>query len=198
MPHITMSFRSESVVFAFVCLWSIGFIDANQVTPNNFISSYDKYEFICHKMGWEPKCRKHYPTGCSGEVIAFHATLTKTLRNVPQSTIIKFEKVLINQGRGYDPTTGKFTAPVDGVYSFSWTYCTEKGTTAYLSGFVDGKLMAKISNHSQVSAWQNTSGHLVIKLKKGSKFWVQNISGITSKLIHEDYTFVSGFKLSAC
>ena len=89
---------------------------------------------------------KYFP-GCSGEVIAFHATLTKTLQNVPKNTIIKFEKVLVNQERGYNPITGIFTAPVDGVYSFSWNYCTEKATTAYLSGFVDGKLMAKKSIH---------------------------------------------------
>ena len=115
-----------------------------------------------------------------GKVIAFYAILTETLRNVPQSTIIDFEKVLRSKWwKRIWPAHGKIA-------------------TAYLSGFAEGKLMAKISNHSEASACQNTSGHLVIKLKKGSKFLVQNISGITSELIHKEHTFVSGCKLSAC
>ena len=103
----------------------------------------------------------------------------------------------MNDGSGYNSKNGKFTAPVDGTYSFSWTYCTNKGSNAYLGGYVDGVLTAKISNHGQSSAWQNTSGHLLVKLKKGNQFWIQNYD-YTAQLIHEAYTFLSGYKISGC
>lgn len=117
--------------------------------------------------------------------------------NIPRDTIIKFGQVLVNEGSGYNPTTGKFTAPLDGVYSFSWSYCTNSGTIAYVGGYVDGKLITRISNASQNSGWKNTSGHLVFKLKKGNQFWVQ-VYNQTAKHLHGAYTFLSGYKLSGC
>lgn len=72
---------------------------------------------------------------CHRKTIAFNSVLSKTLTNVPKNHIIKFERVLVNEGNGYDPSTGKFTAPVDGVYFFSWTYHTNRGSVTYLGGF---------------------------------------------------------------
>ena len=121
--------------------------------------------------------------------VSFHTT--------PQCTIIKFERVLVNDGNGYDPKSGKFTAPVDGVYSFLWSYCSSKGSTAYLGGFLDGTLTSKIGVRDQANLWQNTSGNLIVKMKKGSQFWIQNFH-LTAQLIHEDYTYLSGHILYCC
>ena len=138
-----------------------------------------------------------FPPDCQGKTIAFHANLSKRLTNVPKNTIIKFDRTLVNEGNGYDPNTGKFTAPVDGVYSFAWTYHTKKGSIAYLCGFVDGKLTAYVGIENQSSTWENTSRNLVIKMKKGSQFWIQ-IFHATVQLIHEEYSSLSGYKLSGC
>ena len=81
---------------------------------------------------------------CQGKTIALHAILSKQLTNVQTNTIIRFDRALVNERNGYDPNTGKFTAPVDGVYSFSWTYHTNRGSNAYLGGYVDGKLTAYV------------------------------------------------------
>uniref|UniRef100_K1QKY2 Complement C1q tumor necrosis factor-related protein 3 n=1 Tax=Magallana gigas TaxID=29159 RepID=K1QKY2_MAGGI len=193
----SIDFRTMLPFVAFVCVLLISFSDAEQQKPSSFLSNYSSYKNICHKIGWEPNCRTEAEKGCSGKVVAFHALLSTRLTNVPIKTIIKFGQVLVNEGSGYSPTTGKFTAPLDGVYSFSWTYCTPKGSNAYLGGYVDGKLITKISNYEQASGWKNTSGHLVIKLKKGNQFWVQAFHS-TAQLIHEEYTFLSGYKLSGC
>ena len=86
---------------------------------------------------------------------------------------------------------------MDGVYSFSWTYHTNRGSNAYLGGYVDGKLTAYVGIMQQSSGWEKTSRNLVIKMKKGSQFWIQ-IFGATAQVVHEDYSSLSGYKLSGC
>lgn len=113
---------------------------------------------------------------------------------MPKDTIIKFENVEINQGNGYNPATGKFTAPVDGLYSFLWTYHIK--SEVYLYGYVNGKIRAKIGS-SSTSNWQNTSGHFIGKLKKGDQFWIASFYG-TAPLIHENFTYLSGYKINGC
>eukprot|EP00105_Crassostrea_gigas_P012569 XP_011428603.1 PREDICTED: adiponectin [Crassostrea gigas] len=192
-----MDFKTMLPFVAFLCVLLISSSDAEQQKPSSFLSNYSSYKNICHKIGWEPKCRTESTKDCKGKTIAFHAILSTGLTNVSPNTIIKFGKVLVNEESGYNPSTGKFTAPLDGVYSFSWTYCTNKGSNAYLGGYVDGKLMARISNYAQTNHWKNTSGHLVIRLKKGNQFWVQTFEH-TAQLIHEEFTFLSGYKVSGC
>ena len=78
------------------------------------------------------------------------------------------------------------------MYSFSWNYETNKGTSAFLGGYVDGTLTAQVALDRQTSTWDNTSGYLVIKMKKGSQFWIQNFSS-TIQFVQSDYTSLSGF-----
>lgn len=134
---------------------------------------------------------------CKGKTIAFHAILSKNLNNLPRDTIIKFKNVKLNEGNGYNPVTGKFTAPENGVYSFSWTYGTTRGGNVGIEGYVDGDCKAQIATTGQTGNFKNTSGHLVIKLKKGNQFWVQS-SHYTANLIHERFTFLSGYKINGC
>ncbi|XP_052683655.1 complement C1q tumor necrosis factor-related protein 3-like [Crassostrea angulata] len=169
---------------------------ADQQNSSNFLTNYARHQNICDKIGWEPKCEKGATRkeDCQGKAIVFHALLAKRLKNVPKDTIIKFENVEINQGNGYNPATGKFTAPVDGLYSFLWTYHIPK-SEVYLYGYVNGKIRASIG--SMPSNWQNTSGHFIGKLKKGDQFWIASFHG-TAPLIHENYTYLSGYKINGC
>uniref|UniRef100_A0A8W8LZQ8 C1q domain-containing protein n=1 Tax=Magallana gigas TaxID=29159 RepID=A0A8W8LZQ8_MAGGI len=152
---------------AIFCVIWISYTVADQQNSSSFLSSYASYQDICRKIGWEPKCSRH--------------------------TI----NVQVNEGGGYNPATGKFTAPVDGVYSFSWTYHTNKGSVAYLGGYVDGTIKTYIGTYTQASKWQSQTGNLVIKLKKGNQFWVQTYLR-TVQHLNAGYTFVSGYKISGC
>nr|XP_022300323.1 collagen alpha-2(VIII) chain-like [Crassostrea virginica] len=191
-----MSSGTVSLVSVIVCMVLNDCIDADK-THKDFLSSFDSFKNICHKIGWEPKCTTQPIKYCQGKTIAFHAILSKRLTNVQTNTIIKFDRALVNEGNGYDPNTGKFTAPVDGVYSFAWTYHTNRGSNAYLGGYVDGKLTAYVGIKHQSSQWENTSRNLVIKMKKGSQFWIQ-IFGYIAQVVHEEYSSLLGYKLSGC
>ena len=47
--------------------------------------------------------------------IAFSAQLSVQQTHVPIGTVIKFDKVFVNDGSGYDSQTGVFIAPEKGV-----------------------------------------------------------------------------------
>ncbi|CAG6005982.1 unnamed protein product [Menidia menidia] len=50
--------------------------------------------------------------------IAFTAKLIECESYPCHSGVLKFRNVLINEGGGYNPETGVFTCPLDGVYYF--------------------------------------------------------------------------------
>lgn len=101
-------------------------------------------------------------------MIAFHARLGPGhLRNVPVNTTMKYGIVLLNKGEGYNPNTGIFTAPEDGVYSFAWSFLTFQGGTVYIAAVVDNVDKIHTCINNQQSVHINTSGHLLYELKKG-------------------------------
>jgi C1q-related factor len=51
--------------------------------------------------------------------IAFFVGLTENFGPVTEHTDIVFDRVITNIGAGYEPKTGRFTAPADGVYQFN-------------------------------------------------------------------------------
>lgn len=51
--------------------------------------------------------------------MAFFVGLSENMGPVTENTDIKFDKIITNVGGAYDEATGKFVAPVDGVYQFN-------------------------------------------------------------------------------
>lgn len=51
--------------------------------------------------------------------IAFFAGLNENMGPVTKHTDIVFDSIITNIGHGYDATTGRFTAPVNGTYQFN-------------------------------------------------------------------------------
>ncbi|XP_062599432.1 complement C1q-like protein 3 [Saccostrea cucullata] len=169
--------------FVFVLMLTTSFADPSP--PTAFLKDYDSYMKVCHRLN----CKQRK------ETIAFHANFKGHLKNVPVNTIIKFDNVQLNKGKGYDPTTGVFTAPEDGLYSFDWLFLAAKDGSVYLFAMVDGTIRVKTCIHKQQSVHISTTGHLVTELKKGSKVWIKTSS--EAKFIHGGlYNYFSGFKIN--
>jgi hypothetical protein len=62
--------------------------------------------------------------------------LTHTNDHTVVGQPIKFDRVLINDGQGYNNYTGSFTAPVAGVYLF--TFSIDSGKTTFVKLVVNG------------------------------------------------------------
>lgn len=84
---------------------------------------------------------------------------------------------------------------MDGVYSFTWTYMTRKGTKAYIGGVIDDKQIVWTAIYDQTAILATTPGHLVVRMKKGSQFWTPNTSKYVTN-IEGYFTYLSGYKIS--
>ena len=60
---------------------------------------------------------------------------------------------------------------------------------------MDGKLTARIGHYHEVNAWENTSGHLFVKMKKGSQFGIQSFLSKTQQ-ITGGYTSLFAYEIS--
>ncbi|KAM9315722.1 EMILIN-1 [Gastrophryne carolinensis] len=85
--------------------------------------------------------------------ISFSAALTVPV-NEPGT--VQFDKVLVNDGNGYDAITGIFTAPVEGRYFFS----------AILTGYKDEKVEAVLSKSNVGIARVDSEGYQPEGLEK--------------------------------
>ncbi len=69
-------------------------------------------------------------------IVAFIAYLQKMLSvESNRSQIIVFENADINEGNGYNPTTGIFTASYRGIYKFSMTIMAQMDSIVSLIKF---------------------------------------------------------------
>ncbi|CAC5380237.1 C1QL [Mytilus coruscus] len=105
--------------------------------------------------------------------VAFSTALQKTLTIDAQQTLV-FDKVLTNVGNGYDLQSGKFTAPVKGLYLIT--------ATALNFYHVSPTLEIVQNNISLVDLFLDGSGHqnsamtqtLILMLNKGDLVWVRS------------------------
>ncbi|XP_052105974.1 collagen alpha-2(VIII) chain-like [Mytilus californianus] len=127
------------------------------------------------------------------KIPAFSSILTKP-QTPGDNGVIKFDKTVTNIHNGYNPTTGIFTAPVAGVYQFSYTVMTVAGK--YLHVYLS------YNNTKQQSVWLKGSSHEtgtanILNLKKGDHIEVKSHGSHT---IHSDsnnlYSSFSGYLIA--
>ncbi|XP_061178369.1 heavy metal-binding protein HIP-like [Saccostrea echinata] len=125
--------------------------------------------------------------------------MASDLQNLGNNAVVVFGKVTENSGSAYNGKTGKFTAPKDGIYSFSWSILTRPGKifvtyivlneTSNVVGynFVDGRSGGQI--------YSTGSTTTVIKMEKNDKVWIRT-NGKEGEFAYGNWSSFSGFKLS--
>ncbi|TMS09038.1 EMILIN-2 [Larimichthys crocea] len=120
------------------------------------------------------------PAKASGETVSFSAGLTLPSFQ-GEIGIIRFNKVLVNDGGHYNAHTGIFTAPTEGRYLVTAVLAAQRGerVEAVLSvssrsiqkldstGFLSG--VTAPSSHDQCNCSSSTSLSLVLPLKRGDR-----------------------------
>ncbi|XP_052233698.1 complement C1q tumor necrosis factor-related protein 3-like [Dreissena polymorpha] len=115
--------------------------------------------------------------------VRFHARLSDGHRSYTTNQDVVYSTVLINDGGGYSPTTGHFTAPVAGVYMFTVQYCPYSNKYAYLEIVHAGRDLQRSMHNGQEGATSVcVSMQAFTKVAMGDKVWVRAIS--SSEIYH--------------
>ena len=104
-------------------------------------------------------------------MFAFSAT-TVTNRSPFAHERLLFSDVLLNVGGVYDAETGKFTAPVNGTFAFTFSLCTDKRKAAAFQIKAEDKIISREFNSDRLAA-SSVSSYAIAVLNKGEKVWVE-------------------------
>ncbi|XP_060568784.1 heavy metal-binding protein HIP-like [Ruditapes philippinarum] len=107
--------------------------------------------------------------------IAFKARLKSSTAVVGGQTIV-FPVLIFKEGDAYNPNTGKFTAPISGVYMFSLAFCVYPKKTLTVSIMVEGKRYSTSLFYGDDN-YGCSSADTVAIVTAGQKVWVEAIPG---------------------
>ncbi|XP_048768993.2 complement C1q tumor necrosis factor-related protein 3-like [Ostrea edulis] len=160
-------------------------------TPQQIVTKYKNYHTICNGLGYKEK-------SCGNKgVVAFQALLKNSISNLGQHNSVKFDTVKLNEGSGYDVKTGKFTAPEDGMYSFSWNVRIYSGKEFHTEIVKNGNVVAynyADGNMVKSGYYLTSSSTVNIKMKKREQVWIR--THYKGQYLHGGYfSYFSGFKL---
>ncbi|XP_056015792.1 heavy metal-binding protein HIP-like [Ostrea edulis] len=161
-------------------------------STQDFISKYNKYNTVCRGMGYERK-------SCKGRfhgAIAFHARTSSVLQNLGSYAAVVFGKVTLNSGSAYNGKTGIFTAPTDGIYSFTWTILTTDGSYFNTEIVINGNLVGYnyADGKTGSSHHESSSATAVIRMKKKDRVWIRTHDK-EGKYAYPIWSSFSGFQL---
>lgn len=130
------------------------------------------------------------------ETVVFQSSLTKTMTNMKNEETVIFDDVSLNEGKAYDRTTGIFTAPSDGFFSFTWATLT-KGGHYFITEIVhNGQRMAYNHNDGRgIDIYSMSTSHANIKMKNGDKVWIRTHGNLGQYVYGANYCNFSGIKL---
>ncbi|XP_052788753.1 uncharacterized protein LOC128223515 [Mya arenaria] len=123
--------------------------------------------------------------------VAFFARLSTSFTSSAGQTLV-FDSVTTDVGGGYNPGTGVFTAPADGLYVFSITvmvYMTTSATSAQFILKKNNNTVMWLYASETDSVYETASGTGILSLEVGDTVHVTNRE--SGRYIYSEYTFFS-------
>ncbi|XP_045206516.2 uncharacterized protein LOC123558704 [Mercenaria mercenaria] len=172
-------------------------------------SSADESEEAARKGHPDQMTKIHFPnreirrvpsTKSSPSIaVSFSVYLSHLLNHLGEKQVVKFDRVITNNGNGYNTHTGVFTVPVTGTYVFIF-YVSSSDSSVEFNLMADDSLrasgIARPNDFSQDKDVQG-GGTVILHLNQGVSVWIQNTyaeSIVFSTDTHRWVTF-SGFLL---
>lgn len=75
--------------------------------------------------------------------VVFHAEVGSSYQTFQKDNIWIYNKVITNVGNAYNPSTGKFTVPTNGIYQFHWYTLSDPKKMSTAGLFVNGRIKAR-------------------------------------------------------
>lgn len=119
---------------------------------------------------------------CKDQVV-FHAEMGSSKTYYGNSVWV-YDKVVTNVGNAYNTSTGKFTAPTNGIYQFNWYTLSNPKVTSHPGLFVNGQIKARqaANNQGGTSQWLTTGSSMALPLKRGEEVYIMDVRGWKSQL----------------
>ena len=122
--------------------------------------------------------------------------MSTNLQNLGSYAAVVFGKVTLNAGSAYNGNTGIFTAPTDGIYSFTWTILTQAGYYFNTQIVHNGNIVGY--NHadgkSDSAQYEASSTTAMIRMKRKDKVWIRT-HGNQGKYALQNWSSFSGFRM---
>uniref|UniRef100_A0A665V1Y6 Cerebellin 18 n=1 Tax=Echeneis naucrates TaxID=173247 RepID=A0A665V1Y6_ECHNA len=120
-----------------------------------------------------------------GTRVAFTASMssrTKCLGPLTRNNPIPYDIISLNQGGGYNPALGIFTAPRSGVYSFSFSVYSKLGVPGkrmyYKARLMrNGEVVASTREDNREDSEDSSSQSVLLSLQQGGQVYVELLSG---------------------
>lgn len=118
----------------------------------------------------------------AAENVAFSVYLGHTTDHLAIGMTIKYDQVMLNDGNGYNKFTGVFTAPMAGVYLFSFYLDSYLRTALRL--VLDGNTISDAVADSETPNQEIMGGNtVIINVQFGQSVWVEEYNGNDGQLI---------------
>lgn len=110
--------------------------------------------------------------------VVFHAEVGTTHQTFQKDNIWIYDKVFTNVGNAYNPSTGKFTVPTNGIYQFHWYTLSDPKKLAHAGLFVNGRMKARqaSNNSGSSSQWITAGSSIALPLKKGDEVYIRSVN----------------------
>ncbi|XP_022295233.2 complement C1q tumor necrosis factor-related protein 3-like [Crassostrea virginica] len=169
-----------------------GYCDAKDAKPilEEFKKDYSSISEACKAVGF---VRDACSTQVDQRKVAFTASVVSSSSSWNSGTLV-FNKVISNVGKGYDPKTGVFTAPIAGMYVF-YVAAIEYGTQHLRSDIVINNV-PKVRMLGYITAGYQTGTNMVVQyLKRGDNVRVAHFQGSGYYSENAPMTTFTGFMI---
>ncbi|XP_045204780.2 uncharacterized protein LOC123557399 [Mercenaria mercenaria] len=129
--------------------------------------------------------------------VSFSAYLSHLQDHLGVNQVVKFDRVITNDGNGYNTHTGVFTVPVTGTYMFIF-YVSSSSSNVQFDLVVDDSV--KTSGVARPSTLEQSKdvqggGAVILSLNQGVSVWIENINTNVAVYSSDDHRWVtfSGF-----
>uniref|UniRef100_A0A3Q3GFH4 Complement component 1, q subcomponent-like 2 n=1 Tax=Labrus bergylta TaxID=56723 RepID=A0A3Q3GFH4_9LABR len=129
-----------------------------------------------------------------GSKIAFYVGLKNPHEGYE---VLRFDDVVTNLGNHYDPTTGKFTCQVSGIYYFTYHVLMRggDGTSMWADLCKNGQVRASAIAQDADQNYDYASNSVVLHLDSGDEIYVKLDGGKAHGGNNNKYSTFSGFLL---
>ncbi|XP_076085271.1 complement C1q-like protein 4 [Mytilus galloprovincialis] len=125
--------------------------------------------------------------------IAFYAQLSQTL-TIGDLQTVEYDVVRVNVGNGYDKRHGHFTAPVPGLFYFSFTVMSYPGKGVHMEIVKNGAVFGNC--FADWDGYESGTSTVITQLDQGDMVWVRHAKAESPQPLHPLYNAFTGFLIA--